>query len=186
MAEKHSTLTDPELHEPKGISTASANTVYVAGGSGTGAWGKIDISSINSASASNKDVLVADGSGGASFITDNSQNKLAQTVQGPDPSATVSEYVVIPVNCKIFKIYNVIDGTLGTADTTLSFKKLGGSDFGNGDIVITASGSSAGDVEESTPTSNNTFSAGDVLVMSSDGAGTGTLNSTITLLLDLS
>jgi hypothetical protein len=34
----HSTLTDPYLHEPKGVSTASANEVYVANGSGSGAW----------------------------------------------------------------------------------------------------------------------------------------------------
>ena len=34
----HSTLTDPYLHEPKGVSTASANEVYVANGTGAGAW----------------------------------------------------------------------------------------------------------------------------------------------------
>lgn len=35
----HSTLTGAELHEPKGISLASANEVYVANGSGSGSWG---------------------------------------------------------------------------------------------------------------------------------------------------
>lgn len=35
----HSTLTGAELHEPKGVSLASANTVYVANGSGSGSWG---------------------------------------------------------------------------------------------------------------------------------------------------
>lgn len=35
----HSTLTGAELHEPKGISLASANEVYVANGSGGGSWG---------------------------------------------------------------------------------------------------------------------------------------------------
>lgn len=34
----HSTLTDPYLHEPKGIAAAGAGTVYVANGSGSGAW----------------------------------------------------------------------------------------------------------------------------------------------------
>lgn len=37
MAE-HSTLTDPNLHEPKGISTASSNQVYIADGVGSGSW----------------------------------------------------------------------------------------------------------------------------------------------------
>ena len=34
----HSTLTDPYLHEPKGVSTASNGSIYVANGSGAGAW----------------------------------------------------------------------------------------------------------------------------------------------------
>lgn len=34
----HKDLTGTDLHEPKGIATASANTVYVATGSGSGAW----------------------------------------------------------------------------------------------------------------------------------------------------
>lgn len=37
MAE-HSTLTDPELHEPKGAAAASANNSYVADGAGSGSW----------------------------------------------------------------------------------------------------------------------------------------------------
>lgn len=37
MAE-HSTLTGSSLHEPKGVATASAGTVYVANGSSSGAW----------------------------------------------------------------------------------------------------------------------------------------------------
>jgi hypothetical protein len=35
---QHSTLSDPNLHEPKGASTAAANTAYLANGSGSGAW----------------------------------------------------------------------------------------------------------------------------------------------------
>lgn len=35
---QHSSLTDPELHEPKGISTAVSNTVYTANGSGSGTF----------------------------------------------------------------------------------------------------------------------------------------------------
>jgi len=35
---KHSELTGNNLHEPKGVATAAANTVYVADGAGTGSW----------------------------------------------------------------------------------------------------------------------------------------------------
>ncbi len=34
----HNTLTDPYLHEPRGISTAASGDVYVADGAGSGAW----------------------------------------------------------------------------------------------------------------------------------------------------
>lgn len=35
---QHNVLTDPDLHEPKGISSATANQIYVADGAGSGAW----------------------------------------------------------------------------------------------------------------------------------------------------
>jgi len=38
MPINHNSLTDPELHEPKGISTALAGQIYVANGSGSGVW----------------------------------------------------------------------------------------------------------------------------------------------------
>ena len=34
----HASLTDPELHEPKGVASASLGKVYRADGSGSGAW----------------------------------------------------------------------------------------------------------------------------------------------------
>lgn len=34
----HSTLTDPYLHEPKGVAAASAGEVYIANGAGSGNW----------------------------------------------------------------------------------------------------------------------------------------------------
>ncbi len=36
----HSTLTDPYLHEPKGVASASSGEIYIANGSGSGAWTK--------------------------------------------------------------------------------------------------------------------------------------------------
>ena len=35
---EHSLITDPNIHEPKGASTASEGMVYVANGSGSGTW----------------------------------------------------------------------------------------------------------------------------------------------------
>jgi hypothetical protein len=35
---EHVTITDPEIHEPKGVAAASADEVYVADGAGSGSW----------------------------------------------------------------------------------------------------------------------------------------------------
>ena len=35
---QHNALTDPNIHEPKGISTATEGKVYVSNGSGSGTW----------------------------------------------------------------------------------------------------------------------------------------------------
>lgn len=41
MTVLHRNLTDPEIHEPKGISTALEDQVYIADGLGSGEWGYI-------------------------------------------------------------------------------------------------------------------------------------------------
>lgn len=38
MAVEHSAITDPDIHEPKNVSTASAGRYYRADGAGSGAW----------------------------------------------------------------------------------------------------------------------------------------------------
>jgi hypothetical protein len=38
----HSTLTDPYLHEPKGVASAANGTAYMATGSGGGVWRKVN------------------------------------------------------------------------------------------------------------------------------------------------
>jgi hypothetical protein len=35
---QHSDITDPNIHEPKGVASAAAGKVYVANGSGSGSW----------------------------------------------------------------------------------------------------------------------------------------------------
>lgn len=40
---QHKDLTGAELHEPKGVETASSGEVYVADGSGSGSWQAIPV-----------------------------------------------------------------------------------------------------------------------------------------------
>lgn len=64
MAE-HNTLTGSQLHEPKGVDTAALDTVYVANGTGSGAWQNISTATGSAVAGS---VLHADGAGAGSFI----------------------------------------------------------------------------------------------------------------------
>lgn len=40
MTIQHKNITEADLHEPKGVSLATSNTVYVANGTGSGTWKK--------------------------------------------------------------------------------------------------------------------------------------------------
>lgn len=64
---QHRDLAEANLHEPKGVSLASANTVYVATGSGSGTWDKVPAAGMNSGAAVAGSILEADGSGGALY-----------------------------------------------------------------------------------------------------------------------
>lgn len=66
MSVFHKDLQDPEIHEPKGVSTALPGQVYVANGSGTGVWKNMQIADMqgNLISGGANDGLALDGSGG--------------------------------------------------------------------------------------------------------------------------
>lgn len=49
MAIQHKDIPDGNIHEPKGISTAPLNTVYVASGTGTGVYKKVNTSMLEGA-----------------------------------------------------------------------------------------------------------------------------------------
>lgn len=40
---QHSSLTDPNIHEPKGVSSATANKVYMSNGAGSGSWTAVNL-----------------------------------------------------------------------------------------------------------------------------------------------
>jgi hypothetical protein len=54
---QHSQLPDNLLHEPKGASTAAAGTTYLADGNGSGAFGKVPVSSLDIAVPSVADLV---------------------------------------------------------------------------------------------------------------------------------
>jgi hypothetical protein len=62
---QHSVLTDPNLHEPKGVSTAATNNIYVANGSGSGTWKKLSPPQLSGITTNGQagDTITVDGAG---------------------------------------------------------------------------------------------------------------------------
>lgn len=62
---EHSSIADPNIHEPKGVATAAAGKVYIANGSGSGTW---DFAKPpGTATAASGQVYVANGTGGGAY-----------------------------------------------------------------------------------------------------------------------
>ena len=152
----HATLTDPELHEPKGVAAASAGQISVADGAGSQAWTTIN----------NKDLV---------FVHADIDNV----------STAASFWVVPGIAGDITKIHTVIDGALASADAGLSFE-IAGTPITGGGITITQSGSAAGDVDSATPTAANTITADQAIEMITDGASTSNVKATVTFTIDVS
>lgn len=73
MAIQHRDITDPNLHEPKGASSAGTGTVYISNGAGSGAWGNLPPSSLEGLGSAGVDdnlKIVSDGSGGLQYKKD--------------------------------------------------------------------------------------------------------------------
>ena len=151
----HSTLTDPYLHEPKGVATASSGDVYVANGSGSGSW-------------TAKETLI----------------ELSLEGYLEDVSAVETVYVPVPFAGTVSKVLTVLEGSIGSADSTVTVKNSAGSSMGT--ITITSSGSAAGDVDVLLPSSNNTVTSDSFITVESNGASTNTAKLRFVVVLDRS
>lgn len=159
----HSALTGADLHEPKGVAAASAGQVYAATGAGSGTWKKVTSTEIDSTIKNiNKGTI-------SGHITDISSGTANQN----------RVYIVLPYTCTVVKIYTVIAGAVATADNILTVRNHAGTSMGT--ITVAFSGSAAGDIDSLTPGSNNTFTAGESILIESDGAGANTVPTTVTI-----
>lgn len=154
---RHQDMTGSDLHEPKGVDAASANTVYLANGSGSGTWSKVTSSAIGTTTIKNL-------------------NKDITALQFTDIGTAGSLYYGIGRACTLAKIVVVPQGVTATADTILTFRNDAGTSMGT--ITLT-SGAAAGTVFTLSPASNNVFVADTKLQIDSDG---GTSTTTLALI----
>ncbi len=131
MAVEHRNIPESGLHEPKGVSTAASDRVYISDGAGSGAWSKVDADAIqgtinNGVSANLR--VVTDGSGG--FATEATPASSFGTMNLTDNTATKSvtaatdtslndnaDFVELDLS---LSFENVVNMTAGSNSLTLS------------------------------------------------------------------
>lgn len=158
----HSGLTDPILHEPKGIAAAAINKVYVANGAASGTWQKIAAAQIDTTSVFNVNTVV-------------------MTFTYKDLATAGSAYLVVPFAGTLIRVYTALQGAITTANAGLTCKNHAGASMTGGTITITQIGSAAGDIASCTPSANNTFTAGQHFQLVNDGAADTATDAIVTL-----
>jgi hypothetical protein len=96
-----------------------------------------------------------------------------------DVSTASERFIVSPYAGDIIAITSVLEGTIATADATLS-STIGGVAIADGNIVIEDSGSAAGDIDSATPSAANTVAVGNYISVATDGASTNAVGVMVT------
>lgn len=156
----HRDLTGADLHEPKGITSAPANSVYAANGVGSGTWKKITIAEIDENNIRNL-------------------NRQIIAVTVPDISTIGSVIVPIPVSATLSRATGSLSGAISGADAVITLSNNGSATIGTFTVLHT--GSAEGDTYQLVATVHNTFTAGTFLKIATDGASTGAQRFTIVL-----
>jgi len=146
----HSTLTDPYLHEPKGVAASSAGDVYVSDGAGSGTW--------------------------------EDHRRSVITVHFEDLSSSEDIYVPIPFAGTVSRITTVLEDAIAGGDVTITVKDSSANSMGT--ITIAQSGSAAGDVDSLDPSSNNTVTDNDYVLVQGDGGATSHVDCFVAIVVE--
>ena len=109
-------------------------------------------------------VYLSDGLGSGSWVVP----PYTLTTRLDDVSTASTVYIPIPFAGTVTKVVTVLEGSLTTANATVTVKNAAGSSMGA--LTITQSGSAAGDIDTLTPVSNNTVTNDSRISIETDGA----------------
>lgn len=143
---QHKDLTGTDLHEPKGIETASSGEVYVADGNGSGSWQEI-----------------LDGIGNLNTFE---LNGVIDDVS----AANSAFYIRVPKNATLVGLKGVQSATITGTDAVLSLYRDG--ILLDQSLTIPVAGSGDGVKRSVTFSPSYTFTDGQVLKVVSNGAST--------------
>ena len=152
MAIQHELIADPKIHEPKGISTASASTVYVANGSGSGAWSTLTTGSLPMAD------IEADIQSKLNDGTIDVTGRFYLYARFLDVSTADSIIIPIIRSCTVIGARFTLAGAITVADSIVQVKA--------------ASGSAKGTSFNFTANANNVLTGPTWMEVTTDGAST--------------
>lgn len=182
MTIQHKLITGADLHEPKGAAAAASGTVYIANGSGSGAWDNVTAAQLDFSALTNGHYVTVTA-GAPTGIALNNANQIVLNCFMSDAANAEDAYVVVPIDGTISNIWSTVYNACD-ADTVIT-TSIAGVAITNGAITINAAGAQAGDVDSATPTANNTPTAGQTIRFLSDGGATGALPIMFTVLIDV-
>jgi hypothetical protein len=163
---QHADLTDPYLHEPIGIATASVDTVYTADGAGSGTWQKVDEDMLDTASVY---TFIEDGIAAQAFDVTGTWYTAVEIAD-----VSTASFVLVPVlkNCTLTRIRFVLANAITVANSTITVRDAAGSSMGT--QIITQAGSAEGTGFTFTPAANNVLTGPTYVKIETDGASTTT------------
>lgn len=109
-------------------------------------------------------VYLSDGLGSGSWVVP----PYTITSRLDDVSTLSTIYIPVPYAGTVTKVVTVLEGSLTTANATVTVRNAAGTSMGT--ITITQAGSAAGDVDTLLPASNNTFVSDSKIQIDTDGA----------------
>lgn len=167
----HNTLTGADLHEPKGVASASADTVYVADGSGSGTWQKPEAGNITVADIN----TVFTGTDVETVLYELYQTQNLIEGQFTDISSVETVLLPVPFDCTVLSIKMILAGAITGADSTVTVTRSDGAAMGN--QIIAFAGSAEGTSFTFTPSGNDEFTGGthNYIKLVSDGGSTNTV-----------
>ena len=169
MATLHSTITGADNHEPKGVESATSGQVYVANGSGSGAWQSVPASSTSVSDPDN----VFTGSNVETVLYELYQAK--NLIEGSFTDVASVETVLMPVpfGCVVESIKMILAGPITTANSVITVTRSDGAAMGS--QTISYAGSTEGTSFTFIPSGNDTFVGGthNYIKLVSDGGASG-------------
>ena len=124
-------------------------------------------------------VYVADGAGSGTW---EDHRRSVVNLHIHDISAVSNMYVPIPFGGTVSRVSSVIAGAITGADVVLTIKNSSAATMGT--VTITQAGSASGDVDFVNPSTNNTITDNDYILVQGDGGASSHVDCVVSIVVE--